>query len=113
MDLSTSKVELIRLASLLHDYGKIGIPDAILTKPGKVTPEEYATMRQHARYMKEILDRIHFPGDLRSIPPVAAQHHERPEGLGAPWGLAGDEIEPGSRIIAVADVFDAVTSKRY
>ncbi len=113
LDLSPSEIEIIRLASLLHDYGKIGIPDAILTKPGKLTDEEYAVMRQHARYTKEILDRIRFPRGMREIPPIAAQHHERPDGRGAPWGLRGDEIVFGSRIIAVADVFDALTSRRY
>ncbi|MBI2940294.1 MAG: GAF domain-containing protein [Chloroflexi bacterium] len=111
--LPPEEVEFIRVAGLVHDYGKIAIPDAILTKPGRFTPEEYLVMRQHARYTKEILQRIRFPRSWRRIPDAASQHHERPDGHGGPWGLRGDEISRGGKILAVADVFDALTSRRY
>lgn len=106
-------IEIIRLAAILHDYGKIAIADAILAKPGKLTDDEFRIMREHARYTKLMLSRIRFPHGMTSIPDIAAQHHERMDGRGGPWGLKGEEITFGSRIIAVADVFDALTSRRY
>ncbi|MBI3978615.1 MAG: GAF domain-containing protein [Chloroflexi bacterium] len=113
MGLSPQDVEKIRLAALLHDYGKIAIADAILTKPGKLTTEEYAAMREHARYTRQILSMVRFPRGMEQIPLMAAQHHERVDGKGGPEGLAGDAITLGGRIIAVADVFEALSARRY
>lgn len=105
----------VRLAGLLHDYGKIGIPDAILCKPGpgRLTSVEYAIMQSHVVKTREILDKVYFVGPLKRIPLIAGQHHERLDGLGYPQGLTGGEIEFEAKILAVADVYDAITVKRY
>lgn len=105
--------EMIRVAALLHDYGKIGIPDAILKKPGRLTEEEYELVKGHARKTEEILERIHFDGVYRKVPRIAGAHHEKFDGSGYPNGLKKEQIPLGARIIAVADFFEAVTSKRH
>jgi uncharacterized protein (TIGR02266 family) len=105
--------EMIRVASLLHDYGKVGVPDAILKKNGKLTDEEYEVVKTHADKTKEILARIHFDGIYRQVPEVAAAHHEKIDGSGYPKGLKGDDIPFGAKIIAVADYFEAITAKRH
>jgi HD-GYP domain-containing protein (c-di-GMP phosphodiesterase class II) len=97
------------LAAQMHDVGKIGTPDAILMKPGELTDEEYAVIKQHALRGHEIAGRV---DALRSIQEVIRHHHERVDGAGYPDGLHGDEIPQLSRIIAVADTFDALTSAR-
>src|SRR5205823_2441905 len=78
-----------------------------------LTDAEFRTMREHALHTKLILSKIRFPTGMSDIPDMAAQHHERIDGSGGPWGLKGDDITLGGRIIAVADVFDALTSRRY
>ncbi|MFC3116165.1 HD domain-containing phosphohydrolase [Cellvibrio fontiphilus] len=98
-------------AAPMHDVGKMGIPDAILLKPGKLTPDEWEVMKQHARIGAEII------GDdssslLQMARRVALSHHEKWDGSGYPEGLVGDAIPIEARIIALADVFDALTSKR-
>lgn len=110
--LDEAEIEIIRIASLLHDIGKIGIPDAILTKPGAFTDEEFAIMKRHAVITREILSTIRFSPSLQSVPEIAGGHHEKYNGRGYPEGLAGEDIPLGSRIIALADVYDALTSKR-
>jgi putative two-component system response regulator len=104
-------VELILHASPMHDIGKIGIPDAILLKPGKLDDEEWEVMKQHAVIGAELLD-----GDdsqlLRMAREIALNHHEKWDGSGYPSGLAGTDIPQSARIAAVADVFDALTSVR-
>lgn len=110
--LDAENVEIIRIASLLHDVGKIGIPDEILKKPGTFTDEEFAIMKKHATISREILEKICFPPSQQRIPEIAGGHHEKWNGRGYPQGLAGNEIPLGSRIIALADVYDALTSKR-
>jgi HD-GYP domain-containing protein (c-di-GMP phosphodiesterase class II) len=100
-------------AALLHDYGKIGIRDAVLCKPSQLTPEEYEKIKQHPLYTLNILSKINFGEDLASVPFVASSHHERPDGAGYPRGLSRDEIPIGARIIAVADFFDALTVARH
>jgi len=105
--------EVIRVASLLHDYGKVGVKDSILKKPGRLTPEERLEVMQHVEKSQEILERIHFEGIYAAVPGIAGAHHEKLDGSGYPNGLAGDEIPYGARIIAVADVFEAITSKRH
>ena len=102
-------MEALSLGALLHDIGKIRVPDAILNKPGKLTPDEWARMRNHPLYGHQILSGIDFLGDATR---VVAQHHERWDGTGYPWGLAGTEIDLNARIFAVADAFDAMTSDR-
>jgi len=105
--------EVIRVASLLHDYGKIGVKDSILKKPGRLTPEERLDVMKHVEKSQEILERIHFEGIYAEVPEIAGAHHEKLDGSGYPKGLKGDEIPYGARIIAVADVFEAITSKRH
>jgi HD-GYP domain-containing protein (c-di-GMP phosphodiesterase class II) len=105
--------EMIRVASLLHDYGKIGIQDSILKKPGKLTEEEHNEIKSHVVKTKRILQQIEFEGIYREIPEVVGSHHEKVDGSGYPRGREGDEIPLGARIIAVADFFEAITSKRH
>ena len=113
MGLPAKRVELIRVAGLLHDVGKIGVPEAILTKAGELTPKEMSIMRDHTRLTREILAKVNLSDDLRDVPYIAAHHHERLDGSGYPDGLRGEEIPLESRILAVVDVFDALTSRRY
>lgn len=105
--------EVVRVAALLHDYGKIAIPDSMLKKKAKLTPHEYEYVKFHADKTKEILDKINFEGPLSEVPEIAGSHHERYDGSGYPRGLSGEEIPLGARIIAVADYFEALTASRY
>ncbi len=104
---------VLRYAAMMHDYGKIGVPEAILWKNGRLTPEEYACVQQHARYTYDLLSNLPFKGKLESVPFVASCHHEKIDGSGYYRQLKGDEIPYLARIIAVADVFDALTSERH
>jgi putative nucleotidyltransferase with HDIG domain len=112
LNLDKNDIEVLRLAAMLHDIGKIGIRDAVLLKDGVFTPEEREEMNTHPFKTKAILDKFHFPRHLRSVPEIAWRHHEKVNGKGYPEGLTGDQLAPGSKIIAVADVFDALTSRR-
>src|SRR5881296_2062927 len=94
---------------LLHDIGKIGIPDAILLKPGPLTPDEWKIMRKHPEIGKRVIENIPF---LRGAVPIVYHHHERWDGSGYPLGLRGPEIPVGARIFAVVDAFDAMTFDR-
>ncbi|MCD4688517.1 MAG: HD domain-containing protein [Desulfuromonadaceae bacterium] len=105
--------EMIRVASLLHDYGKIAVPDAILKKPGRLSIDEYQIVKTHSQKTREILDQINFEGIYCCVPEVAAAHHEKLDGSGYPNGLKGDQIPLGAKIIAVADFFEAITAKRH
>lgn len=105
--------EMIRVAALLHDYGKIGVPDSILNKPGRLTGKEYEMVKKHAAKTKAILERVNFEGVYKEVPVIAGAHHERYDGKGYPEGLAGDGIPLGARILAVADFFEAITAKRH
>lgn len=113
MGMSKEYCEMIRVASLLHDYGKIGIRDSILKKNGLLNPEERREIETHAEKTKSILEQISFEGYYREVPEIAGSHHEKYDGTGYPKGLRGEEIPLGARIIAVADCFEAVTSKRH
>ncbi len=113
LGLSKEYAEMIRISALLHDYGKIGVPDAILKKSGKLSPEEYQELQTHAAKTRTILERISFEGIYEQIPEIAGCHHEKLDGSGYPKGLRGEEIPLGSRIIAVADFFEAITAKRH
>lgn len=113
LGLSAEEIEMIRVAAMLHDYGKIGVPDFILKKDGKLTDDERALVETHPCKTREILERINFEGSYRQIPEIAGSHHEKIDGSGYPQGLKGEEIPLGSRIIAVADFFEAITAKRH
>lgn len=113
LNLSQEYYEIIRVAALLHDYGKIGVPDAILKKPGRLTREEYEIVKTHAMKSRHILEQINFSGNLSIVPEIVGAHHEKVDGSGYPLGLKGDQIPLGARIIAVADFFEAITAKRH
>ncbi len=99
----------IEITALLHDIGKIGIPDAILNKPAKLTAEEYALMKKHPEYGWAVLHQV--PGMERASL-LILHHHENFDGTGYPGGLKGEEIPIGSRIVSVIDAFDAMVSNR-
>ena len=109
LDLPEDQLEILRLGALLHDIGKIGITDAVLRKPGTLTPEEYETIREHPSLGARILRSVPF---LAPHIPIVELHHERPDGLGYPYGLKGHAIPMLARIVHVADAFDAITSAR-
>jgi putative nucleotidyltransferase with HDIG domain len=111
--LSDADLERLQAAALLHDYGKIAVRDRFLQKPGKLDDAEFAYMKAHAEKTAEFLGYLDFPPDMREVPEIAAQHHERMDGKGYPKGLSGSEILLGARIVAAADVFDALTAPRY
>lgn len=113
MGLSTRYRDMIHIASMLHDYGKIGVPDSILKKNGQLSAQEYDIIKTHVVKTRTILNQINFEGDLAEIPDIAASHHEQIDGGGYPMGLKGNQIPLGAKIIAVADFFDAITSRRH
>ncbi|MBW1842605.1 MAG: HD-GYP domain-containing protein, partial [Deltaproteobacteria bacterium] len=113
LGLSRDYQEMIRVAALLHDYGKIGVPDAILKKQGRLTEEEYQIVKTHVVKTMEILDQVNFEGIYSQVPDIAGSHHEKLDGSGYPRGLKEKEIPLGAKIIAVADFFEAITSKRH
>src|SRR6185295_6570434 len=114
-ELTDQWVMNLQLASSLHDIGKVGIPDGVLLKPGKLTTEERAVMSRHPAIGADALNAIlaRQPSDdlLRMARNIAASHHERWDGAGYPRGLRGDAIPLEARIVSVADVYDALTSK--
>jgi putative nucleotidyltransferase with HDIG domain len=107
--LNSEQMKALEFGSLLHDIGKIGVPDSILRKPAKLTEEEWVRMREHPVHGQQILRGIEF---LQGAARVVAQHHEQWNGTGYPLGLRGEEIDINARIFAVADAFDAITSDR-
>ncbi|MCU0664106.1 MAG: HD domain-containing protein [Myxococcota bacterium] len=107
--LSDEELLVIERGALLHDIGKIGVADAILLKPGKLTSEEWEEMRRHSELGYRILQEIEFLGDARDL---VLQHHERWDGKGYPTGRAGKSIYIGARIFAIIDTYDAMTSDR-
>jgi putative two-component system response regulator len=109
MGLCEEELTSLEFGSLLHDVGKIGVPDAILRKPAPLTEPEWYEMRKHPLHGEQILGGIDFLGGASR---VVAQHHERWDGTGYPVGLRGEEIDLNARIFAVADAFDAITSDR-
>ena len=113
MGLGPADLDRLQAAALLHDYGKIAVRDRFLQKPGKLDDAEFAYMKAHAEKTAEFLSYLDFPPDMREVPVIAAQHHERMDGKGYPKGLSGDAILMGARIVAAADVFDALTAPRY
>jgi putative two-component system response regulator len=109
LELTVEQMRSLEFGSLLHDIGKIGVPDAILRKPATLTKEEWVWMREHPLHGQKILGGIEF---LEGAAKVVAQHHEKWDGTGYPLGLRGEEIDLNARIFAVADAFDAMVSDR-
>lgn len=109
--LSLSECEQMRIhiGAHLHDIGKIGVPDCILNKPGKLNDIEYAIMKSHPMIGYNIISRVRV---LKPMADIVRHHHERMDGKGYPDGLKGDKISLASRIVAIADTFDAMTSQR-
>jgi putative nucleotidyltransferase with HDIG domain len=107
--LNSEQMKALEFGSLLHDIGKIGVPDSILRKPAKLTEEEWVRMREHPLHGQQILRGIEF---LQGASRVVAQHHEKWDGTGYPLGLHAEDIDINARIFAVADAFDAITSDR-
>ncbi|MGN0031538.1 MAG: HD domain-containing phosphohydrolase [Candidatus Gastranaerophilaceae bacterium] len=107
------EIGLLEKAATLHDIGKIGIRDSVLQKDGKLTDEEYKHIQEHVRITHNILNQIYMSPDFRLITEIACSHHEKWDGTGYYRHLKGEEITLGGRILAVADVFDAITSKRH
>ena len=104
-------VQRMRWAARLHDIGKIAVPDAILLKPGKLTPDEFDVVKTHTTLGAEILSGSSSP-TIQLAAEVALTHHERWDGTGYPYGIGGNDIPLGGRIVTIADVFDALISAR-
>jgi putative nucleotidyltransferase with HDIG domain len=107
--LSELEVEALKAGALLHDVGKIAVPDYILNKPGKLTAAEFEKMKTHTVVGAQIMERVNFP---YPVVPVVRHHHERWDGRGYPDGLTGDQIPLTARILSVVDAFDAVREDR-
>ncbi len=104
-----SEMEALQAAALLHDIGKLAIPEHIISKPGRLTPEEFEKMKIHPQVGAEILERVHFP---YPVVPIVRAHHEKYDGTGYPRGLRGTEIPMGARILSAVDFLDALASDR-
>ena len=109
--LDEAELELLRIASMLHDIGKIGIPDSILLKPGSFTADEWAIMKTHAAIGQDFCDAMPHE-ESRAVGRIVRHHHEFIDGGGYPDGLVGDAIPIASRIIAIADGYDAMRTTR-
>ncbi len=109
MGLTGAELEGVNTGALLHDIGKLGVPEYVLLKPGRLTDEEFAKIKKHPEIGAAILDPVEFPWPVL---PVVKYHHEKWDGSGYPEGLAGEAIPLTARILAVADVYDALTSSR-
>lgn len=113
LDCDEKYKEIVEKAAILHDIGKIGIRDSVLQKEGKLTDEEYKHIQEHVKITHDILEKIHTSEDFKQITEIACSHHEKYDGSGYYRHLSGEDIPYGGRILAVADVFDAITSKRH
>jgi diguanylate cyclase (GGDEF)-like protein/putative nucleotidyltransferase with HDIG domain len=109
LGLAEPEIKALQAGALLHDIGKLGVPEYILSKPGRLTPEEFERIKVHPSIGAEILDRVHFP---YPVVPIVAAHHEKWDGTGYPKGLAGEQIPLGARILAAVDCLDALASDR-
>ena len=109
LNLDEGEIEALRAAALLHDIGKLAVPEQIINKPGKLTPEEFEKMKVHPIVGAEILERVAFP---YPVAPIVRSHHERWDGSGYPEGLEGEGIPIGARILAAVDCLDALASHR-
>ena len=109
LDLSETELQALQAAALLHDIGKLAVPEHIISKPGRLTPEEFDKMKIHPTVGAEILERVRFP---YPVAPIVRAHHEKWDGSGYPNGLKGEDIPIGARILAVVDCLDALASDR-
>ncbi|MCX2924344.1 HD-GYP domain-containing protein [Streptomyces sp. NEAU-W12] len=109
LGMDDERTEVLRFAGILHDVGKLGVPTRLLTKDGPLTPEERRVIELHPEYGHEMVRGISFLGEARA---AVLHHHERLDGSGYPYGLAGGQIPESARVVAVADAFDAMTSNR-
>ncbi len=109
LNLSTSELKAVEAAALLHDIGKLAVPEYIISKPGRLTPEEFEKMKIHPIVGAEILERVSFP---YPVVPIVRSHHEKFDGSGYPDGLAGEDIPIGARILSAVDCLDALASDR-
>ena len=109
LEFSEDEIEALRAAALLHDIGKLAIPEHIINKPGRLTPEEFEKMKIHTLVGAEILQRVAFP---YPVAPIVRAHHERWDGAGYPDGLKGEQIPKGARVLAAVDCLDALASHR-
>ena len=100
-------------AAILHDIGKIGIRDAVLQKDGKLTDDEYKHIQEHVKITYDILNRVYISEEFKEVAEIASSHHEKYDGTGYFRKLKGNDIPFGGRVLAVSDVFDAITSKRH
>ncbi len=109
LNLGEGEIEALRAAALLHDIGKLAVPEQIINKPGKLTPEEFEKMKVHPLVGAEILERVAFP---YPVAPIVRSHHEKWDGSGYPAGVSGEQIPIGARILAAVDFLDALASDR-
>src|SRR5580692_1807071 len=109
LGLKGDELEALQAAALLHDIGKLAVPEYILTKPGKLTPEEFAKMKVHPIVGAEIIEQVQFP---YPVAPIVRAHHEKWDGSGYPFGLSGEDIPIGARILTAVDYLDALASDR-
>ncbi len=110
MELSDTEQTVLEYAALLHDIGKIGVPDAILLKPGRLDDNEYATIKLHVVHTREILCKMHWPEEWKDIPVIAAMHHERLDGSGYPEKHKASEMPVIARTLALVDTYDALVA---
>jgi HD-GYP domain-containing protein (c-di-GMP phosphodiesterase class II) len=113
MGIPSEEIEVYEYAATLHDFGKIGIKDSVLYKEGKLTEDEYKHIQKHVYITDQILSNLYFEEKLKNVPQIASSHHEKYDGSGYYRGMSGGKIPLGGRILAVSDVFDAITSKRH
>jgi putative nucleotidyltransferase with HDIG domain len=109
LNLSDQEIEELRLAAVLHDVGKLGVPERLLVKPGPLDPEEFETMKQHSTLGSKILEPLR---TVQGVQKIIRHHHERWDGSGYPDGLVGDEAPLASRLIAIADAYDTMITER-
>lgn len=109
LGLTADELQALRAAAVLHDIGKLAVPESIISKPGKLTPEEFEKMKIHPVVGAEILERVQFP---YPVAPIVRSHHEKWDGTGYPDGLRGEQIPAGARILAAVDMLDALASDR-
>ena len=113
MGFAEADLDVLRVSAILHDYGKIGVDDCVLKKNGKLDVSEFAHMKQHATITCDILEKIYFARKYRGVPLIASSHHEYLDGSGYPNGLDSNEIPFMAKILAVSDVYEALTADRH